>query len=180
MRTLLRVLGVILLATLLVILHMAAASWLPAPWNAVNSIMVVCLSILIREEKGWVVWVSFACHSIIELYTKTPFGVLLTAGTFSLLFGYWIYSYVFTNQSWYSSLALVAMVMMMYRLMYTIAIVIISFITHEAQIITGVTVMTYVSELLLTSLGVLFISFIITRGASRQPGRRNTFFTYGS
>lgn len=159
---------------------MAVASWLPTPWNAINSIMVVCLSILIREEKGWVVWVSFACHSIIELYTKTPFGILLTAGTLSLLFGYWIYSYIFTNQSWYSTLALCGMVMVMYRLMYTLGIVVVSFFAHDTQAVTGATLLTYVSELFFTSLAVLLISFVITRGAPRLPKDRYKLFGYGS
>ncbi len=180
MRFFLRMLGVLFLSICLVIAHIAVASSFGTPWNAINSIMGVCLSILVREEKGWVVWVSFVCHALIELYTKTPFGVLLLAGTCSLLFGYWIYSYIFTNQTWYSTLALSGIVMVMYRVLYTGSIVVATFAAGETFVFSTTILLTYVTELVFTTVMVLFTSLVFTKRTPRVSKDRYSVFGYGS
>ncbi len=180
MRLLLRFLIILILVVFLVLVHMAASSLLPYPLNAINSVMAVCLLIMMRKEEGLVVWVSFFCHFVIELYTKTPFGILLAAGTMSLLLGYWLYGYIFSNQSWYAALALSVIVMAMYRIIYTLGIIGTDFFLSTSHPFSVIVLSKYFFELLFTSLVVVIAWIILHSRRPRRDTERYRFFGYGS
>jgi hypothetical protein len=107
-----------------VLLHLATGSVLPYPWGYANAIIVFLILFLLLEESGVVVWIAFAAHFFVELYAMSPFGVILFSGTMSALAAFWLYRYFFTNQSWFTATALSFLTVVMYRLMYTVLLLI--------------------------------------------------------
>lgn len=95
---------------------------LPYPWSKINLLFALLIILVLWRGSGWVVWVAFFSHLLIELYTASPFGVVLISSTLSILFSYWLYQHLFTNRSWYAAMALAALTLALFRLFYIIAI----------------------------------------------------------
>src|SRR3989339_708689 len=70
-----------------------------SPIRNTNLIFVFLLLYVLFNESGRVVWIAFASHALRELFSTTPFGIILAAGTLSILFSYWTLRYIFTNRS---------------------------------------------------------------------------------
>lgn len=117
-----RVFLILLGLVLLVGLHLGLAYILPYPWSKINILFVVLILLLIWWHNGLLVWLTFFSHLFIELFTASPYGVVLSSATLSILLGYWCYQNLFTNRSWYAALALSGLTLLLYRLIYILLI----------------------------------------------------------
>ena len=143
--------------------HLIFSFLLPYPFSTINVLIILIVISILVTESGTVVWLSFFSYFIIELYSQmTPFGVVLLAGTLSTLLAFWLYKHIITNRSWYSSLALIAVTLFFYRLIYFSGLLfLISLRVVQSPDWFGVFVF-FGWELLLTSV-VMAILFLILR-----------------
>jgi hypothetical protein len=102
--------------------HLFFAYVLSYPASLINILFIFILLILLIRESGIVVWFAFGCHFIIELYSTTPFGVILLSATSATLITYWTYKRVFTNRSWYAGAILSALCITQYRVLYVLTL----------------------------------------------------------
>lgn len=103
-----------------VLLHMAALYVLPYPFFHMHVLFLFLLLLLLVWKSGLVVWVAFFSFFTIELMGAGQFGVLLTSGTLSMLFGVWLYRDIFTNRSIFAAIALTGSVLACFRTLYTL------------------------------------------------------------
>lgn len=104
---------------LVVILHISFAFILPRPISNLNIFVLALIIWLFIFETGYSVWISFFMHFILELYvTSTPFGVVLTAGTASMLIVYWLYHQIIVNRTWYGCAVLTFFFIILFRIIY--------------------------------------------------------------
>lgn len=128
MRGILKFVAILAAIIIGIMLHLGALYVLPFPFSQVHLLFVLLFLLLIITESGLVVWVSFFAHFIIELFSATPFGVLLFSGTISVLFMYWLSKEMFTHRSWISAVTLCAIGILGYRLIYVFAMLLQKFL----------------------------------------------------
>lgn len=121
MRDLLRIILAIVGLIMVVCGQFLTTYLLPTPLDNFNVIFFILILYLIFRESGLVVYLALAAHFAVELYTVTPFGIVLYAGTISFLLGYWLYRSVFTNKSWYSAIILSSIMLVAFRFLYLIS-----------------------------------------------------------
>ena len=119
----LRTLGIFFGVVLLVGFHIGLSYILPYPFSKINILFTVLIIMLLWWNSGLVVWLTFFSYFFLELYTATPFGVVLFSATVSMLFAYWLYQSFFTNRSLYGAVALTASTLFFYRFFYIFLIV---------------------------------------------------------
>lgn len=122
----------LLLTALLAAIHFGAASLLPHPYSTINIFFVVFTLSILWSERGSVVWLAFATHFIIELFSTLPFGITLFSAVFATLLGYWLFEAFFTNKSWYTATALSASMIFLYRVLYVFLILFIIFFEKQS------------------------------------------------
>lgn len=120
MKAALRILHFIVVVAALSTCHIALNSLLSHPWSMINVLFVVFALHVLLFEKGYVVWLAFATHFLIELYGTLPFGVTLFSATMATLIGFWLFESVFTNRSWYTATVLSLSLLGIYRLLYSV------------------------------------------------------------
>ncbi|PIR74495.1 MAG: hypothetical protein COU35_02340 [Candidatus Magasanikbacteria bacterium CG10_big_fil_rev_8_21_14_0_10_47_10] len=142
------------------VLHIGLSYLLPHPWNNMNILISTLMLFLVFTESPVVVWMTMAVFYVIELYAIIPFGIHIFSATMSTLLSLWAYRYVVTGRRWYSTLALTAFAILVYRITYTILLV----ATSQAAIpfsAYGDLSIQYAWEMLLTSLLTIFLYGII-------------------
>lgn len=107
------------------ILHVSLLFFLPEPFNKINVIMIALVVMLLTTDSGSVIWFAAFLYFCLELYTVTPFGVVLTAGTISLLLLVWLYRAFFTNRSVVSVAALTGVGLILYRILYSLGLLVV-------------------------------------------------------
>ena len=113
-------LAIFALLFVVVTIHLGIAYMLPFPWNSLNILFVFSILFLVFRGSGLVIWITCVMHFFVELYSAQPFGIAMVSSTFSLLFTYWLYQYIFTNRSWYIVIILSISSLFFYRVMSTI------------------------------------------------------------
>ena len=93
---------------------------LPYPFNKVNVLFAVLSILVLLKDSGRIVWLAFLVHFLIDLYTVTPFGVVLSSGTVAFLMMYWLYRSLFTNRTIGAVLSITAIGLTIYRLLYSL------------------------------------------------------------
>jgi len=172
MRLFLKFLGIIFGIILITAIHISLTFILPRPFSFINIIFVAIFLVLFLTESGSVVWMAFLTNFIIELFTATtPFGVLLFSGTVSILGAYWLYRFVIVSRSWYAGLALSAMTLVIYRLLYTIFLLLLQLFARTMEINWQQLFIFYLWEITLSSLAVggFFLLLIFLRPSFREP-----------
>jgi hypothetical protein len=137
--------------------HLFVAYIFGEPWANINITLGILLVVLFWRETGVVVWLSFFAHLIIELYTLTPFGIILFSGTSAVLFTYWAYVHVFTNKSWFSITILSFLTILFYRSIYMLLLLMTAGLSDTYQMPNIASLLSSIAwELTLT---VFFVSF---------------------
>ena len=137
------------------ILHISAAHILPYPFSFLNIIFFTILVTLLIFSRGFVVWITFFTHLIIELYiVSTPFGIILFASTISVLFAFWLYGSVLTNHSWYAGVVLSVITLICYRFLYLGGLLFMFLISNELIINWNALLLSFLWEILFTSIMV--------------------------
>lgn len=163
---LLKIGGIIIAIFITTVLHIGVAFILPPPFSMINVIFIMAILLLLYFESGWVIWIVFSTHLILELYTTTtPFGIVLISSTLSILFAYWIYRNILTNRSWYSGIALTFLTLVMFRFIFCAAILVVSVLLVKYDIYWSELLLSFVWESLISSLivGILFILMTIIK-----------------
>lgn len=163
MKFLINFLKWIFVAIILLFTHYAASYLLPAPWNNINIIFVAVIISIIGWESGVSIWLSCLLNFFIELYSISPFGLILLPSTISVIFAYWLYVFIFTNRSWGSAIVITAMTIITYRVLYTLTFIILEYFNKGFNISWKAIFVHYLWELALTSLVTGLIIFIFSK-----------------
>ncbi len=123
MRTIFHVLGGIAGLIFLVILEVGLSYLLPYPFSKINLVFAILITLMLWRRSGMIVWLAFFASFVTELFAASPFGLVLFGGTISMLLGYWFYQNIFTNRSWFASLALTAITLFFYHFLYVVGLV---------------------------------------------------------
>ena len=115
-------LSFIISVTILAVLNIASSYILPYPLSSINIILAILILVILSKNNGIVVWVSFASFFIIELFSVTPFGVILFSGTICILFSIWLYRHLFDNHAWYTAIILTIITLFIYNFIYVMAL----------------------------------------------------------
>jgi len=119
MKKIIKYLGIILLAVFCFWISLLITYILPYPLNKINLLWVFIVLMLFKYKNFSVVFFSFWLFFFLEIYTySTPFGVILFSGVISGLFLFWLYKNVFTDYSFWASLALIVSTVTLFRLLY--------------------------------------------------------------
>jgi len=167
MHYILRGLGLFFNIILLTGLHIGLSYILPYPWSKINILFTVLIILLLWWNSGIIVWLTFFSHLFLELYVTTPYGVVLFAATISILLGYWLYQNFFTNHSWYTAVALTAFTLFLYRILYTLLIVILKLFNVVAFVPWQQIFITFFWEFIFTTIAVAILYFILSRFSKR-------------
>jgi len=165
--------GVIVFMLLTVLLYLAVSYLFPYPYSKMNILFIVLLLVLVWRQSGYVVWMSFFLHFLIELYTLTPFGVVLFSSTISILGAYWLSENVLTNRSWLSTVFLGIMTMTTYRILYLVALLTARLFSSSVDIVWSGLATTFAWELLFTVLGFGVAYACCVPIFRRFPGRQH-------
>lgn len=163
MRYVISLVGKLLFLMLIVVSHFFISYSLPFPLSTINILFATLILYMVLTESGVIVWMAFFTHLCIELYSVTPFGVILASSTLSLLFTFWMFQYVFTNRSWYSTVLLTFFSLFLYRFFSLILLILINFITKEGSIPWSNIFVLAAWELFFTECGVLFAYSLISK-----------------
>lgn len=120
MRRLWLALGVLLGLWLIFTVHLTLIYFLPYPYHTANFLLAILVTMLLVFDSGKIVWFGCALFWCLELYTGTPYGIVLYAGTLTMLFMYWLYGRVITNRSFVAACALTTAAVVSYRAVYTL------------------------------------------------------------
>lgn len=138
---------------LILILYFFFSVFIPYPLSQINIIFVSLVLFLMKNEKGSLVWVAWFVFFVLELYLTYPFGVVISSGTFAFLFSYWFYKYIFTNRTWYSSVGLVIVMIVIYRLIFVSLLML-------YHLNSGINVVVWSNALLNFGLEIIFSTII--------------------
>lgn len=167
MPKILRLIGGLAGLFLFVIIDIGLSYILPYPWSKINLLFALLIILMLWRGSGWIVWITFFTHLIIELYTASPFGIVITSSTLSILFSYWLYQHLFTNRSWYAAVALSAIALALFRLFYTAALLVLRIFGVVEFIPWKLMIVTFLWEAILTISLVGIIYFIASRFSTR-------------
>jgi len=162
MRSALRFFAGIIITLLLVVAHMGATYFFAYPFTHIHVIFVGVVLFLVWSQSGTVVWISFFAHFVIELYSHTPFGIILFSATIATLICYWIFQYIVTNKSVLATTVLAACVILVYRIIYSVLVFGVSVFSEYQAPALGVIVAVALWEMLFASLCVS-VSYMILR-----------------
>ena len=147
----------------LIALSLGASYLLPHPFSNINIIFLILIIPMMARDSGLVVWISFFIHFFLELYSSTPFGLILFSGTISILVIFWLYKNIFTNRSWYSAMSLSVLALLSYRLIYVLVFTLLQLLGLTNLILKKTTFITFGWEILFTCLITGLIYFILSR-----------------
>lgn len=154
---------------LIMLLHALVAYFFPYPFNKINMLFLCLFIFLLLTHSGMVVWVSFFAHWLIELYPSGPFGVVFISATLSFLAVYWISESIISRQTWIGSVALLAMSLILFRILYTVLFMLFQQSTDMAwfSLLT-----LYMWEFLLTTFCLFIVYPILLMVFPQLQGRR--------
>ena len=158
---------IIWLAIMLIFSHYAISYLFPPPFHNINIIFVVIVLSIMGWESGVSIWLTCLLHFFIELYSITPFGMILFPSTISVISIYILYMRIFTNLSWYSAMVLSSIAIVIYRILYISFFIILQFFQSEFNIVWTTLVISYIWELGLSSILAGIIVFILAKTSSR-------------
>ncbi|NLZ96430.1 MAG: hypothetical protein GX926_00275 [Candidatus Magasanikbacteria bacterium] len=158
----LKILLIFLALVLVVAFHVGFSYLLPYPISKVNIIFTVIILLLLWYNSGVIVWISFFSNLFIELFTVSPYGVVLFSSTISVLIAYWLYQNFFTNRSIYAALVLTAFTIFIYRLFYIVIMFILKIFSMVSYVPWKLIFITSLWEILFTTILVSIFYFIFS------------------
>lgn len=168
MSSIFRFFGILFLFLSIVALQLTVSNLLPYPLDKVNIIFAVLILYLLFKGSGAVVWFAAGLHLLVELYSATPFGIVLFASTFGILIVFWLARVLFTNPSPHVAAGLLVLGLVSYRVLYTLLLGLHAAIFHSLNFKLIFLLRLFAWELLCTlvvtlSLYLLFSAFIKAR-----------------
>ncbi|MBT3817544.1 MAG: hypothetical protein HOE80_03045 [Candidatus Magasanikbacteria bacterium] len=164
-------LAIFALLFVVVTIHLGIAYMLPFPWNSLNILFVFSILFLVFRGSGLVIWITCVMHFFVELYSAQPFGIAMVSSTFSLLFTYWLYQYIFTNRSWYIVIILSISSLFFYRVMSTILLWLFSIFINDIELPLSSLMIQYGWEMFCTTVvaSMLYIIPYMMKPREQRP-----------
>lgn len=154
----------------MVFLRLGVTYFLPFPFNSINVMLAIPILVMLATERGaQSIWLTYAGHFFVEMYTTTAFGIVLFSSTLSILFAFWLSQILFTNKSWRTALAITVFSIVSYRLLYTALIAVSSRFEIPAELPLTLLIRLYGWELLWTSAAVAILTPVfVAKSAQRR------------
>lgn len=93
---------------------------LPGFFAQIN-VPIIFLSIsLLVWKNGGIVWYAAAVYAVFDLYTATPFGLVLYAGTLAMLVVFWLYRAIITNQGIFAAALVTGALVLAWNILYAL------------------------------------------------------------
>ncbi|KKQ28101.1 MAG: hypothetical protein US42_C0002G0056 [Candidatus Magasanikbacteria bacterium GW2011_GWC2_37_14] len=159
----LRFIFIILFIVFITSLHVGAVYLLPYPLSKMNVLFSFFIIMLLWQNSGKIVWMVFFSHFLIELFTVSPFGIILFSSVIAFLISYWLYQNVFTNRSWYAALVLSVFTLSIYRILYITLLFLGQLLGWQNNTPLRLVLVTSFWELLTTTGFLIIIYFIFSR-----------------
>lgn len=175
-----KILKFFLLIVLLAIINIGFSYLIPYPFSKLNIVFAILVSLFFWNESGLVVWAAFFVSLIVELYTTTPFGVVLISNTLGILFAYWLYKWLFTNRSWYAMAALSLVSISLYRLLYISMLLFFSIFIDSLIIPWNLVLINSAWELLFTSTAIVLFYFMASFFFKKNNSQINSKYFFDS
>jgi len=131
MKTLLKIIAGMLLLFVTVATQLTFSYLLPHPLDTTNVILAVVTLAMLLKPTGYIVWLSFFLHYLVELYALTPFGIILFSGTMSTLLAYWLLRDVFSTPNIPTVFGTIAMTLLMYRIFFVGGVYLVQILTGQ-------------------------------------------------
>lgn len=167
MNNLLSIFKTISVIFLVFLLHFFVAIFFSEPFNNVNIFFIFLTLFIIGWERGTVIWAAFFVFYVFELYAVTPLGFIIIPGMISIVVIYLLYINIFTNRSWFTSMALISIAMLLNRLLYLAFV----YVFNYASGISGIVLKNFFAslfwELLLTATLTGAIFFVLSKKINR-------------
>jgi len=120
MKKILFILKGFLLACLFVCLQIITTSFLPYPFSTIHISLILLIFTMIVYRRGTIVWLAFFVGFLFDVYSNNTFGIYISVFSISCLFTYWLYRDVFTAQSIWAILVLMAIALVTFRLSFSL------------------------------------------------------------
>ena len=143
-------------------LHIGFSYLLPYPFSKINIIFTIIILLLLWYNSGLIVWIGFFSNLFIELFTVSPYGVVLFSSTVSILIAYWLYQNFFANRSIYAALVLTASTIFIYRVIYVICIFVLKIFGIVEFLPWKLVMLTSLWEILFTTVLVSVLYFVFS------------------
>lgn len=163
MKFIINFLKLILVAIIIIFIQYTIFYFLPPPWNNINIIFSIVIISIIGWESDVSIWLACLLYFFIELYSISPFGIVLFPGTISIIFAYWLYIFIFTNRSWGSAMVLIATTVIIYRILYTLTFITVEYFDKGFNIEWPALLIPYFWELVFTSVMTGLAVFIFSK-----------------
>ncbi len=176
MNTMYKTAIIFFLIIFLAFIHIATGYIFQYPVDTLNVILGMCIILTLIRGSGAIVWVAFGSYFLIELFTITPFGIVLFSGTITVLLTFWLSETVFTNQSIYAALGITFFAVFIYRLLYMILLFVTDLTNAEVSISKIAVLQSVGWELSLTMVFVLILYALWQLWERKKTKRPGTYF----
>ncbi len=117
-----RVLLAVFFTISILILHMGFTILAPYPLNTLQVALLLLAYIIIIKRAGTTVWMAFVIGFVFDIFSAIPFGIFILSYTLTTLLLYWLFRDILTQQSFWAVAALTAAGLVVFRLIFTIAL----------------------------------------------------------
>lgn len=153
----------VFLLIVLTTLHVGLVYLLPYPLAKLNTLFTALIIFMLWSDSRAVVWLVFFSHFLLELFSASPFGVVLFASVTAFLASFWLYRTLFTNRSWYAAAGLAFFTLTFFRLLYAAGLAVLYLLGVVSFVSWRLLLYTWFWETIFTTLSVLLIYFILSR-----------------
>lgn len=159
------------------VVHLSISMLLPHPVSSINTVFIGFVFILLFWEPSVVVWVALITSYLIELYSTTPFGIVLFSVTAAAVCMLWVYNYVFTNKTYFTAGALIFSSLIIYRFIFVLLIFILETIGSDIILISAL-IKNFLLEILISTIlcTIMFLFLQIFLGDLGGTKTQNRWF----
>ncbi len=108
----------------ILMLHVGFITLVPYPLNTIQVALLLLTYIIILKQSGTTVWMAFVIGFIFDLMSSSMFGIFTLSYTVTVLLLYWLFRDILTQQSFWAVSALTAAGLIVFRIMYTLTLII--------------------------------------------------------
>jgi len=167
MDKILRALLLFIVIVILVALNIGLSYILPFPYSKLNILFAIIILLMLWSDSGLIIWITFFSHLFIELFSTTPFGVILFSSTIGILISFWLFKHTFTNRSLLATLAMSSIALILYRLIYILLLYLTKLFGIIPDIPWQLIFITFLWEFLFTTTLVAIFYIILSRFSKR-------------
>ncbi|MEK7481599.1 MAG: hypothetical protein AAB633_02575 [Patescibacteria group bacterium] len=138
-------------------LHIAWVTIFPYPLNLINIATIALVYLLLTRRVTAAIATAFSVGVIIELYAITPFGLLLGAFIVALLAGTFFAMRVLTTNSFWGSVALCLVMVVVNRLTFIALLIIVGLISGAGAQLSVQAVESMVAEGMMTTVAAALL-----------------------